>query len=71
MERLGAMVLLLIAGCEPAPTPAKSGGCAQDYECRSGPIKAYCVDAKCVECRTDDDCKLPKMCGQLHTCFVP
>jgi hypothetical protein len=77
---VGARVgLLLICasvagiGCEPgaSPAPAKSGGCAQDYECKVDQPGRYCVEGTCVECRGDDDCKLPKMCGQQHTCFVP
>jgi hypothetical protein len=60
-------------GCEAgaSQTRAKSGGCAQDYECKADKPGRYCVEGMCVECRSDEDCKLPKMCGQQHTCFVP
>ncbi len=60
-------------GCEPGPgsEPAKTAGCQQDYECRTDGGPRYCVQAECVECRGDEDCKLPKMCGQQRTCFVP
>jgi hypothetical protein len=62
-----------VVGCEAGASsvPAKIAGCAQDYECKSDKPGRYCVEGTCVECRGDEDCKLPKMCGQQHTCFVP
>jgi hypothetical protein len=63
---MGMWIALLAVACD---VLAKAPACKVDSDCTRGTVTGYCVESKCVECRTDDDCKLPKMCGQDHTCF--
>jgi hypothetical protein len=41
--------------------------CRNDNNCKGG-AKAHCVNSICAECRGEDDCPSPLICGRDHTC---
>ncbi len=51
-----------IAGC----TGSNMTSCKADSDC--GSAGKYCVSYTCVQCRSEDDCSLPLVCGQDHAC---
>lgn len=55
-------VIPLLAGCQ----GSQFASCQNDAQCADG--EGRCLDAKCVQCRGEDDCKAPLICGRDHTC---
>lgn len=41
--------------------------CKTDGDCGDDG-RSFCVDSICAQCRGENDCKSPKICGRDHTC---
>lgn len=55
--------LVLLGGCQ----GSRVAICKTDGDC-GGDKKSYCVDSICAQCRGEDDCRSPLICGRDHTC---
>ena len=57
-----AAAVLFATGCR----GSRFANCTADSNC--GRDQARCVDSICAQCRGEDDCKAPLICGRDHTC---
>ena len=66
-KSVGLVVAALWLSLAACTAGSRTVSCSSDGDCRS-PNGKYCVSYTCVQCRAEDDCSLPLMCVDGHTC---